>query len=142
MWTISVSTDEYERRHRRFEKKRWTELEAVHLNLATYHSALNAGSKPVQIPKMHSFVHPEPRGIYAIAEAKKKSRRNLAQTRLYVYPDSDRSVLHLLTIGDKDTQKEDIEFCKDCVDELELRKREAATDEPEPDENATSSTET
>jgi hypothetical protein len=43
---------------------------------------------------------------------------NLAQTRLYVYPDLATRELHLLTIGDKGTQKVDIQLCKSFVVEL------------------------
>jgi hypothetical protein len=129
MWTISIATDEYERRRRRFDKKRWNELEAMDANLAIYFAALNAGSNPQQIPKIHTFVHTEPQGVFAIAQGKKRSGGNLAQTRLYVYPDPDQLVLHLLTMGAKDTQHDDIQFCKECVTELEQRKREAENHE-------------
>ena len=99
------------------------------MNLAVFVEALNAGSMPLQILKMHTFVHVEPQGIFAIAQGKKGSRGNLAETRLYVYPDTDQQTLHLLTIGTKDTQPDDIQFYKGCVDQLEQKKRETETHE-------------
>ena len=43
---------------------------------------------------------------------------NLAQTRLYIYPDLAARELHFLTIGDEATQKDDIQFCRSFVTKL------------------------
>jgi hypothetical protein len=40
---------------------------------------------------------------------------NLQETRLYIYPADATQIVHLITIGDKDDQHSDIEFCKEFV---------------------------
>lgn len=117
MWQIEP-TDDYERQFRWYEKKHRRELEAVLRNLQTYLEALRAGNKPMQIK--YGFVHVEPSGIFAIDQ--KGGVGKLAQTRLYVYPDTDAEILHLLTIGGKGReQRNDIQLCKDFVAQLKER---------------------
>lgn len=114
MWQLEP-TDDYERQFRWYEKKRPRELEAVLRNLQTYLEALRAGNKPMQIK--YGFVHVEPIGVFAIDQ--KGGGGKLAQTRLYVYPDIDAEILHLLTIGGKGLeQRNDIQLCKDFVAQL------------------------
>ena len=96
-------------RRRKFEKKKKRQLAAVDVNLATYFRALEFAN-PLQIK--HGFVHPEPLGIVAIDQSG-GGHGKLAETRLYVYPDTETQLLHLITIGDKNTQAEDIQFAKD-----------------------------
>ena len=113
MWTL-VKTDEYERRHKRFEKKRPRELAAVLDNLDTFFTALKAGAKPQQIRL--GCIHAEPHGVLALDQ--KGGGKNLAQTRLYIYPDSDSEVVYVITLGGKDTQAEDIKLCGEFVEQL------------------------
>jgi len=113
MWTIERS-DDYERRHRWYEKKRPRELLAVLSNLDTYFETLAAGVKPLQIKA--GFIHPEPLGVVAIDQ--KGGGRNLAETRLYVYADIDRQVLHVITLGDKNSQRDDLAACRRFVTNL------------------------
>ncbi|HEY7313836.1 MAG TPA: hypothetical protein VH643_31085 [Gemmataceae bacterium] len=118
MWQLEP-TDDYERQFRRYEKKHPRELEAVLRNLQTYFEALRAGNKPLQIK--YGFVHVEPDGIFAI-DQKGGGLGKLAQSRLYVYPDTDTEILHLLTIGGKGhEQRNDIQQCKDFVAQIKER---------------------
>src|SRR5262245_11292227 len=103
MWTL-LPSDDYNRRFKWYEKKRRRELQAILYNLDTFFKALAAGAKPQQVRA--GFVHPEPHGVLAILE--KGGGGNLRPTRLYVFPDEDEQVLHLLTIGDKQSQGADI----------------------------------
>jgi hypothetical protein len=55
------------------------------------------------------------------------------------YPDVDTKTLYLLAIGDKNTQHEDVQFCKECVTELRKTKlvdkdasQEQTNESPEP----------
>jgi hypothetical protein len=82
------------------------------------HKTLNNGVKPREAK--FGFIHPESLGVLAIDQ--KGGGPNLAQIRLYVYPDEKRQVLYLLTLGDKNSQKADLIDCKDLV--AQLRKRE------------------
>lgn len=117
MWQLEP-TEDYERRFRWYEKKRRRELEAVLRNLQTYMEALRAGNKPMQIK--FGFVHVEPNGVFAIDQ--KGGVGKLAQTRLYVYPNTDTEILHLLTLGGKGyEQRTDIQLCKDFVAQLKER---------------------
>jgi hypothetical protein len=47
-----------------------------------------------------------------------KRKVKLQQTRLYVYPDIQDKSLYLLAIGDKNSQKKDIQFCIDTVKQI------------------------
>jgi hypothetical protein len=113
MW-VQEPSDDFRRQHRWFEKKRPKELRAMLVNLDAYLAALVAGTKPLQIK--FGFMHAELRGVVAIDQ--KGGGKGLAQTRLYVYPDVDDQKLYLLTIGDKNTQKDDIKLCKRLVKQL------------------------
>ncbi len=106
--------EEYERRQKRYTKKHPKELVAVLDNLDTYMKTLNNGVKPLQI--RFGFTHDEPLGVVAIDQ--KGGGPNLAETRLYVYPDIVARELHLLTIGDQWTQKDAIQFCKSFITKL------------------------
>jgi hypothetical protein len=124
VWVIQT-TPEYLARNKRYEKKHWRELAAVLDNLDTFLKTLQNGVKPRQVK--FGFIHPEPQGVIAIDQ--KGGGPNLAQTRLYVYHDEEHEVLYLLTLGDKQTQSIDVQFCKMCVDQL--RERGTETDAKE-----------
>ena len=94
-------------------------------NLATYFAALQCGNKPLQIK--YGFIHPEPLGVVALDQS--KGGKNLAQTRLYLYPDTDDEILHLITLGDKDSQKDDIKASREYV--TQLRERKTLKHEPQ-----------
>ena len=44
--------------------------------------------------------------------------KNLAQTRLYVYPDKMNQIVWLLSLGDKQTQQKDVQICYEMVSQL------------------------
>ncbi len=43
---------------------------------------------------------------------------NLQETRLYIYTVDATQTVHLITLGDKNEQHSDIEFCKEFVKSL------------------------
>ena len=105
-------TDCYLRARRYYVKKHQKELDAVERNLNTYFTALSMGAKPAQIK--YGFVHAKYRlGVFSITQ--QGGGKNLAQTRLYVYPDTPNEVLWLLTLGDKNTQPDDVQLCYTLV---------------------------
>jgi hypothetical protein len=112
MWPLET-TSEYQRRHKRFEKKRRRELAAVLENLDTLVTGLKEGLKLEQV-RTFGFVHHEPHGVLAI-DQKGGHGAKLAQTRLYVYPEPKRQVIDVITLGDKTTQESDIRFCSEFV---------------------------
>jgi hypothetical protein len=104
MWEIR-RTDEYERRHKHFQKKHPDELQAVLDNLDTYLKARQGGVLPQQYRSTH--LHDERKGLWAV-DQRGKSKKKLAETRLYVYPDAASSILYLITLGLKKEQKTDL----------------------------------
>ena len=119
MWEL-VPTDKYLKASAIYEKKHPHELSAVLSNLDSYVKALNSGCNPLQISG--GFIHPEPEGIVAIDQKGGKQKIKLQQTRLYIYPQTERKLLYLITIGDKRLQGEDIKLCRAFV--REIRKEE------------------
>ncbi len=119
MWTVSPATYEYEKQRKRFKKKLPRELQAMDLNTAQFLAAPNAGAKPMQIASTNrNQFRTEPQGLFGVTQRREGTERNLRETRLYVWPDQENEVLHLLMIGDKNSQSDDIQFCKKCVEQL------------------------
>ncbi len=116
MWQVA-ETDEYERRHKRYRKKHPRELAAVLDNLDTYFRSLAAGVCPKQVK--HGFMHNELHGVIAIDQ--KGGGVNLAQTRLYIYP--ERDTLYLITMGDKQSQQDDLAICREFVSAIRNESR-------------------
>ncbi|MGA8659219.1 MAG: hypothetical protein WB586_24075 [Chthoniobacterales bacterium] len=59
------------------------------------------------------FIHPEGRGIVALTQQGFKPKQ--PPTRLYLYPAQDSKTVYLITIGDKDTQSQDIQDCNEFI---------------------------
>ncbi|MGR3176523.1 MAG: hypothetical protein ACUZ8E_00520 [Candidatus Anammoxibacter sp.] len=116
-WKIET-TDVYDRKHRRFEKKNPDELRSMLNNLDTYYKSLTSLGHPQKI--VASYIHKEPKGVKAIDQ--KGSKAKLKQTRLYIYPNIETKTLYLMTIGDKKTQRKDIKFCENFVKTLRREK--------------------
>ena len=111
-WNIEF-TDEFARALKRYQKKRPNELSAVLNNLDTYFETLKLVGTPLQVKA--GFIHNEPNGIIAVDQKGGGQKGTLKQTRLYVFPDTEKGILHLLTIGDKQSQKQDIKNCREKV---------------------------
>lgn len=116
-WTLQES-DIYGARFKRFMKKNKDVVRLILNNLDTYFETLNQGVHPQQIRA--GFIHPEPGGVKAIDQ--KGSRKGIGGTpkegRLYVFPQEQTCILHLITIGDKDSQKADLADCRNFMDDL------------------------
>ena len=89
------------------------------MNVEKYLAALKAGAKPGIIQK--SFVHYEPQGVVAIDQ--KGSKGGSRETRLYTYAVELGHVLHLITVGDKKSQRQDLKDCQEFVEGL-MKRRE------------------
>ena len=113
MWTLD-QTDEYSKRLRKWPKKYGRELEALIDNLDSLFTALATGVKPEQAKQKFGYVHSEPKGLLAVDQS--GGGGGLKASRLYTYPDCDEEVLYALTLGDKDSQSQDIKWCKEWVD--------------------------
>ena len=112
-WTL-IRSDIFARKLKRYYKKHPRETDAVLKNLQTFADALGFGDNPQIFDA--GFIHREPKGIVAIGQGGMKG--GAKETRLYIYVVEADSVVHLLTIGDKDSQKNDINACKELVKSL------------------------
>ena len=121
MWKTQPD-DEYIKRAKKWPKKYRRELLAVHNNLDTFLGALNCGAKPEHA--RFGFIHPEPRGVLAIDQ--KGGGSSLKETRLYTFPEADTQVVHLITLGDKDSQEADVRYASEFVDELAHREEDSS----------------
>ena len=131
MWK-PVPTEIYQRRFRQFEKKRPRELQAALANLDRYLVALNQGAMPKQI--QGGWLRPEPMDVVAITErggGKREDGKNkgkgLVPIRMYAWPEIPAEILHLITIGDKRTQSEDIRFSEKFVRDRLKEQEESGT---------------
>lgn len=116
MWQLQPD-DEYLKRikNKNWLKKYQREFAAIHDNLDTLIKTLNSGAKVEEAIK-RGYIHREPRQIIAIDQ--KGGGAGLKQSRLYVYLDKRTNIVHLITIGDKSTQKGDIQYSINFVDTL------------------------
>jgi hypothetical protein len=110
MWQIEA-IPQFEKDRKWYEKKRPAELAAVLRNLDRYFEQLNSAPNPKAF--MAGYMHTEPHGVVAIDQ--KGGGANLQETRLYVYPHEERKVLYIITIGNKDDQSSDVQFCSEFV---------------------------
>ncbi len=106
-WELEPSGS-FDSRYKRFEKNHRRELKALLANLQRYLALIEDGQSP-QFIKL-GFLHRESDGIKAIDQ--KGGGPGLMESRLYVYPDRENQVLHLLCIGNKAEQHRDMVECR------------------------------
>lgn len=109
-WEIE-GTQQWDKDRKWYEKKRPDELAGVLKNLKRYVSQLNSSPNPKAFTA--GYMHHEPHGVVAIDQ--RGGGPNLQETRLYVFPNEERNVLYIITIGNKDDQPSDIQFCTQFV---------------------------
>ncbi|MBV8212254.1 MAG: hypothetical protein JOZ08_03405 [Verrucomicrobia bacterium] len=107
-------TDLYLRRKAEFQAKRPLQLAAVLRNLARYRRMLD--EQPIARLVSAGFIHPEKRGVVALTQQGFKPQQ--PPTRLYLYPAQNSKTVYLITIGDKYTQREDIQDCYRFIETL------------------------
>ena len=121
MWTLNPRPD-VQKRIERFKKKWPHELENVFLNLAKLKQAFDLGAKSEQVKQQYSFVHGNYElGILSIDQRGKNKGAKPKPFRLYVYPDETTKTLHVITLGDKDSQPDDVKASKTFVQGLLAR---------------------
>ena len=114
-WVLEESSF-FASRYKRFQKKHPNETAAMMNNLDTYVRGLNKGIKPALLQA--GFIHREPLGVIALDQ--KGASGSPKQTRLYIYTYEVENTVFLITIGDKNSQKRDIEDSRSFV--FSLRK--------------------
>ncbi len=115
MWRMQIAPD-FERAKRHYDKKHPAELAAVLRNLARLLEQLNA--LPHCRAAQAGFLHHEPAGIWAL-DQKGPSRTKLQETRLYVFPVEENRTLHIITVGNKNSQATDLRVALSFVRSLE-----------------------
>lgn len=122
MWILEKVTG-FESRFKKFCKKHEIEVSAALSNLQTYVDVLNKTNN-LQTANIQPFVHSESDGMVAIdqrgAQVERKTGK-LKATRLYVYAAVINQTVYLLGIGDKDSQKQDIQSFSKKVKQIKKR---------------------
>lgn len=114
MWQLQP-TVQYERKIGRLIKKRPLEAKAVLENLNTYFETLKVVGNPLMLK--FGFIHTEGMGAIAI-DQKGGGGGKLKQIRLYVFAEEATFLVHLITVGDKTSQKEDVKECHKYISDL------------------------
>ena len=115
-WTI-IKADTYPgHKEKKFGKKHRNLVFNLFENLQKYFELLEEGEHPEQLKRYLSFVHDEKRGLYAIDQ---RPPVKGFQLRLYIYPDISNQNLHILIVGDKNSQKDDIKLAQKAIKELQ-----------------------
>ena len=120
LWHIQKSPF-FDSRFKKFEKRHKDEALNLVYNAQSYFDALPGGAKVLAIAE--SFIHPETEGLIAVDQRnrslrdgrKKKGRKQMKESRLYLYPDETNRTLVFLSVGDKDSQARDLRVCKEYV---------------------------
>ena len=68
-----------------------------------------------QVKRQLSFVHCK-YSLGIVSMDQRGGGGGLKTSRLYAFPDENEQVLHALTLGDKDSQSDDVRFCTQWVE--------------------------
>jgi len=131
MWE-QLPTDTFTRALKKWPKKHKRELGAMLANVQTIFDALRIGSKVESL--RFGFIHPEPGGVLAVDQ--KGGGSGLKQCRLYTYPHTPSETLHLVTLGDKGTQADDIRYARAFIEGVKSEGGEAKDDDVRPSEQS------
>jgi hypothetical protein len=110
MWQLQP-TDQFGRDRSWYEKKRSNELAAVLNNLARYLVQLKSSKNAACVQA--GFLHTEGKGVLAVDE--RAGGAGLEATRLYFYSHENSKTIHLITIGNKESQQSDVNLCHEFV---------------------------
>lgn len=119
-WGV-VSSSDYRKRLKTFEKTNRVDVANCLVNLQKYLDELNAGNSPKHLYR--GFLHAEQGGVWAIDPTGVKGTQKKA-LRLYVFPFEPTETLYVLILGDKGTQSEDVRLCAATAREI-LRDHES-----------------
>jgi hypothetical protein len=113
MWA-AIPTTQWEKDVKQYTKKHPRELAAILNNLERYLSMLKH-CKNARCAQA-GYLHSEPGGVIAVDQ--KGGGGSLQETRAYTYAEEAKKVLHLITIGNKDSQGTDVLLSKRFVEAL------------------------
>lgn len=121
MWTFDGQYAQ-KSRFKQCGKRHGVELNACLKNLGRLVEALNGGLTLQQCCAF-GFFRSEGKDVYRIAQT---GVRSAHETRLYVYARITGSTICILTVGDKNTQQDDIRWCHSTADEIRRTDHECA----------------
>jgi putative component of toxin-antitoxin plasmid stabilization module len=105
-WSIDLGGLFHRKRFKDIEKKHSLEHASCLRNLFQVLEFLNAGKCIQEVS--YGFFRSEGCGVYRIGQTGVKAGK---ETRLYVFPNEEEKIMHVLCIGLKETQKNDIAEC-------------------------------
>ena len=108
-WQIDIA---YASRNQfsKFQKKHPGEYSSLFANLNKLKKVLEAGHK-IGSFKI-GFFRSEGEGVYRVGQTGSSSAK---ESRLYIFPDEQNRVIYPLNIGDKDSQKRDINEAQEAA---------------------------
>ncbi len=106
----------YDRSSKKMFKKHNAEMRNIAENFIDYSGFIQSTDNPVLALKK-VYVHKEQKGMMAIDQ--KGTGKNLAQLRLYVYPDTDKKEIHVLKVNTKPTKSQQGQDITECLKLLE-----------------------
>lgn len=112
-WNLTP-TEQFVKDQTWYARKHPRELEAVLNNLNRYLAQLNHAKNALCVQA--GYIHPEGKGVVALDQ--KGGGTSLQETRLYAYADDSTKVLHIITIGNKNTQDSDIKLAHSYLETL------------------------
>lgn len=123
----------FETTFKKLHKKHRNECLNALDNLGTYFKALQEGAKPTQLSSL-GFVRNEGEGAFAVDQRSGRDdastpRKVTALVRLYFFPDDDAEVFHVLLIGDKKSQKRDVNEVHKYVRQVKADREKREADE-------------
>lgn len=115
-WAIAKADGYPEKRQSKIARGHELLIANVLANFEAYLRVLELGTHPEQAKRLFPFIHDEKSGLVAIDQRPPKGG---FQIRLYVFPHIPTRTVHVVAIGDKSTQENDIRFCHRYVKEIE-----------------------
>jgi len=123
MWTLE-NLDQFHGRFKKFAKKNPGETAQVMDNLIAYQVSLDSGVKPMQLTGL-TFVRNEGTDVHAIDQ--KPLGKGFIALRLYVHPEEETEIIHVITLGDKKQQPGDIKDARQYVVKLRKNRQKKAS---------------
>lgn len=117
MWNAKKDYAE-ENRFKHYAKKHPREVASCFANLNRAIELLDGGMTLDQLATMR-FFSSEGGGLFRIGQT---GIQHAHETRLYVYVTIVQEEMQILTIGDKSTQQQDINRCKDAIKDIAKKK--------------------
>lgn len=97
---------------RRYEKKHRRECASCFANLLTVRDGLNMGMSIQQMMRCSRFLRSEGEDVYRIGQTGVVGAK---ESRLYVYVRIANERIYTLLVGDKDSQRRDVNTCHQIV---------------------------